>query len=154
MIRVAIALLLLAGPAAAVAATPAPIREAWDRTRPRVSDAWVRLSPVPGRPSAGYLLIEGGGQPDRLMGASAPGVRIELHSMSTTGGVMKMARLDGLPVPASARVPLASGGTHLMIFGLGGTPRTLPITLDFASGAKVRADAVVRAAGAEDHSGH
>lgn len=143
--------LLAASPAFAV---PTPAKEAWDRTKPRVSGAWVRFNPVPGRPSAGYLTIEGGGKPDRLVAASAPGVRIEMHSMSMAGGVMKMGKLDGLAVPAGGVVSFVSGGNHLMIFGLAGAPKSLPITLTFASGAKVATNAVVKAAGAEDHAGH
>jgi copper(I)-binding protein len=126
-----------------------PVQEAWDKTKPRVSGAWVRMNPVPGRPSAGYLTIEGGGQPDRLLAATAPGVRIEMHSMSMTGGVMRMGKLEGLAVPAGAKVSFDPGGNHLMIFGLAGTPKPLPITLAFSSGAKVTAIAEVRAAGAE-----
>ena len=150
--------LLLAMPV--LAATP--VKEAWDRTKPRVSGAWVRMNPVPGRPSAGYLTIEGGGQPDRLLGATAPGVRIEMHSMSMTGGVMHMSKLDGLAVPAGAKVSFAPGGDHLMIFGLAGAPKPLPITLAFSSGAKVIAVAEVKTAGGdtaptmtmEDHGHH
>lgn len=153
--RVPFALAALALLAASPAfAAPTPAKEAWDRTKPRASGAWVRLNPVPGRPSAGYLTIEGGGKPDRLVGASAPGVRIEMHSMSMAGGVMKMGMLDGLAVPAGAVVSFASGGNHLMIFGLAGAPKSLPITLKFASGATVTTNAVVKAAGAEDHAGH
>ena len=112
---------------------------------------------MPGRPSAGYLVVEGGGQPDKLIGASAPGVRIEMHSMSMDGGIMRMAKLESVPVPAGNKVEFAPGGNHLMIFGLAGTPKRLPITLAFASGAKVTVAADVRAAGAEptmDHSKH
>lgn len=138
--------LLLATP---VLAAPPPVKQAWDRTKPRVSGAWVRMNPVPGRPSAGYLAIEGGGQPDRLVGATAPGVRIEMHSMSMAGGVMKMGKLDGLAVPAGAKVSFAPGGNHLMIFGLTGAPKSLPITLNFSSGAKVAVTAEVKAAGTE-----
>jgi periplasmic copper chaperone A len=137
------------------AAAPA-VKEAWDGSKPRASGAWVRLNPVPGRPSAGYLVVDGGGQPDRLVGASAPGARIEMHSMSMDGGIMKMAKLDGLAVPAGSKVSFAPGGNHLMIYGLTGGVKTLPITL---SGAKVVAVAEVRAAGAEpakamDHMAH
>lgn len=163
MIRAVFALALIAAaPVFAAPAAPAkapPVKEAWDRSKPRVTDAWVRVNPVPGRPSAGYLTITGGGQPDKLTAASAPGVRIEMHSMSMAGGVMKMAKLEGVPVPAAATVNFASGGNHLMIFGLAGAPKSLPITLQFASGAKVTVDAPLKAAGAEpakamDHSAH
>lgn len=149
-----LACLLLAVPAAAAAP---PVKEAWDRTAPRVTGAWVRSPAVPGRPAAGYLTITGGGQPDTLVGATSPGLRIELHSMSMAAGVMKMARIDALPVPAGANVSLATGGNHLMIFGLAGAPKTLPLTLVFGSGARVTTVAEVRAPAApapDPHAGH
>jgi copper(I)-binding protein len=160
--RTPIAFALLAFAAPGLAAPPpartttAPVKEAWDRTAPRADAAWVRLNPVPGRPSAGYLDITGGGQPDRLTGASAPGVRIEMHSMTMNGGVMAMAKLDGLPVPAGSRIAFAPGGNHLMIFGLAAGTKTLPITLSFASGKTVSVVAQVRSAAAavDPHAGH
>ena len=140
---------------AAVPAKPAaaPVKEARDRTRPRASAAWVRRNPAPGRPSAGYFVLAGGDQPDRLVSVTAPGTRIEMHSMTMAGGIMKMARLDGLAVPAGSTVNFASGGNHLMIFGLPATATALPITLVFASGAKATTTAAIRDA-ADDHAGH
>lgn len=143
-----VACLLIAVPAAAAPAAA-----------PHVEGAWVRAPAVPGRPAAGYLTITGGGQPDRLVGATSPGLRIEMHTMSMDAGVMKMARIDAVPVPAGAKVALATGGNHLMIFGLAGAPKTLPLTLVFGSGAKVDTFAEVRApaAGApaaDPHAGH
>ena len=139
-----------------LAAAPAPpVKEAWDRTPPRVDGAWVRSNAVPGRPSAGYLTITGGGAPDTLIGVTSPGLRIGLHSMTMAGGVMKMAKLAALPVPAGATVALASGGNHLMIFGLSATPKSVPLTLVFGSGAKVSTIAEVRTpAAADPHAGH
>ncbi|KPF61454.1 hypothetical protein IP88_15710 [alpha proteobacterium AAP81b] len=145
---------LLAAAAPLLAAPPPPVSPGWDRTKPHASAAWVRLNPVPGRPSAGYLTLTGGGQPDRLTGATAPGVRIELHSMSMAGGVMKMEKLDALPLPAGATAAFAPGGKHLMIFGLTAGAKSLPITLVFASGAKVTVPAEVRAAGGDQASHH
>ena len=147
MIDLLLALLLAATPAS-------PVKEAWDRTPPQADGAWVRRNPVPGRPSAGYLTITGGGAPDKLIGVTSPGLRIELHSMSMAGGVMKMAKLTALPVPAGATVALASGGNHLMVFGLGATAKTVPLTLVFGSGAKVSTTATVRNATADPHAGH
>ncbi len=140
-----------------VAAAPVPpVKDARDRTAPRVENAWVRSNPVPGRPAAGYLTIRGGGGPDTLLGVTSPGLRIELHSMSMDKGVMKMAKLDSLPVPANATVALASGGNHLMIFGMAGSPKSLPVTLAFGSGATVTAVAEVRsiAAAPAGHGEH
>ena len=148
-----LAALLLAAPAVAQSAAK-PVKEAWDRTPATVADAWVRSNPVPGRPAAGYLTITGGGAPDKLVGVTSPGLRIELHSMSMNGGVMKMAKLDSVPVPASAKVAFASGGNHLMIHGLTGARKTVPLTLMFGSGATVTPTAEVRARGSDPHAGH
>ena len=141
-----------------LAAAPAPpVKEASDRTPPRVEGAWVRRNPVPGRPSAGYLTITGGGAPDKLVGVISPGLRIELHSMTLDAGVVKMAKLAALPVPIAATVALASGGNHLMIFGLADAPKSVPLTLVFGSGAKVATTAAVRSAAAtaaDPHAGH
>lgn len=133
LLRATTLALLIAAPA--LAAAPAAT----------ASDAWVRAAAVPGRPAAGYLTIKGGSQPDTLVAVSAPGVRVEMHSMSMEGGVMKMAKLDSVPVPAGATVAFASGGNHLMIFGMTGTPKTLPLTLNFRSGATLTTTAEVRA---------
>lgn len=160
--RTPIAFALLAFAAPGLAAPPAtrtsvaPAKEAWDQTPPMAEAGWVRLNPVPGRPSAGYVTITGGGQPDRLTSASAPGMRIEMHSMTMNGGVMTMARLDSLAVPAGSRITFAPGGNHLMIFGLAPDTKTLPITLGFASGKSVQLVAEVRAAAAvaDPHAGH
>jgi copper(I)-binding protein len=118
------------------------------------SEARVRLNPVPGRPSAGYLNVRGGTRADKLIAVTAPGARIELHSMSMDGGVMKMAKLDSVALPAGGTASFAPGGNHLMIYGLTGTPKTLPLTLEFASGAKLSVVAPVKAAAADPHAGH
>lgn len=143
MLRVTALALLVAAPALAA---PPPVKEAWDRTSAGVGNAWVRAAAVPGRPAAGYLTIVGGGQPDSLVAITSPGLRIEMHSMSMDGGVMKMAKLDKVPVPAGATVAFAPDGNHLMIYGLAGMPKTLPLTLSFASGARLSTTAAVRAA--------
>jgi len=140
--------------AAPAKTTIAPVKEAWDQTAPRAVSAWVRPNPVPGRPSAGYLTINGGGQPDSLTGATAPGVRIEMHSMTMAGGIMAMAKLDRLPVPAGGSVAFAPGGNHLMIFGMAAGAKTLPIMLSFASGKTATLVADVRSVTADPHAGH
>lgn len=144
----AVIMLLAAVPALAVPPKTAPAAP------PAATGASIHLNPVPGRPAAGYVSITGGARPDRLVGVSAPGARIEMHSMTMAGGIMKMAKLASLDVPAGGKAVFAPGGNHLMIFGLTGTPASLPITLAFASGAKVTATAIVKTIGAEDHAGH
>ena len=122
---------------------------------PTVSGAWIRANPVTGRPSAGYLTVTGDARPDRLLAVTSPGLRIEMHSMATATGIMRMARIDGLDVPVRGKAEFTSGGNHLMIYGLPAAARTAPLTLRFKSGAKVTVPARVRAAAdVEDHAGH
>ena len=129
-----------------------------DDGKPHASQAWIRAAAVPGRPAAGYLTVNGGRQPDTIVSVTSPGLRIEMHSMTMEGGVMRMAKLDVLPVPAAARVAFANGGNHLMIFGMTSAPKTLPLTLNFGSGAKLTTIAQVQAPGAAapvvSHVGH
>lgn len=123
---------------------------------PQVRNLYVRLNAVPGRPAAGYMTIIAGAKDDRLISVTAPRARIEMHSTSKDGGVMKMVKLDSVRVDSGMGVHFDPGGNHLMIFGLAGAPKTLPMTFIFASGAKVESVAQVRTAGAEtmDHSNH
>ena len=156
--RTPIAYALLAFAAPGLVSVSAASAQTSPQTSPAkgvtASNAWVRLNPAPGRPSAGYVTLKGGAKADTLIGATAPGVRIELHSMSMDGGVMKMAKLDKVAVPAGGSAGFVPGGNHLMIFGLSDAPKTLPITLAFASGAKVTVNAVVKTAGDDMHAGH
>jgi len=118
---------------------------------PTASNAWVRLPAASGRPGAGYLLLQGGAEADALVGASSPATeRIEIHSMTIEGGVMRMRAEPSIPVPAGQTVEFRPGGNHLMLFGL--DPRLkpgerVPITLTFRSGASATVQAQARPAG-------
>lgn len=152
----AYALLAFAAPGLAAGA---PAASATSATAPQVRNAYVRLNAIPGRPSAGYMTIVGTDKDERLVSVTAPGARIEMHSTSKENGVMKMEKLDFIRVDAGMGAHFDPGGNHLMIFGLTGTPKTLPLTFNFASGAKVTVSAEVRPAGSEamkpmDHSQH
>lgn len=123
---------------------------------PRVTDAWVRLPVVAGRPGAAYMTIYGGARADRLVSAQSPvAERVELHRTTQQNGVMRMERVDALPIPAGQPLRLAPGGLHLMLFGLKakqGEP--LPITLTLASGRTIPVTARTVAAtqqGAHQH---
>ena len=134
---------LLAASLAACSAQP---------SAPAVGDAYVRLAAVPGRPAAGYFLLHGGAADATLVQVEAPGAaRAELHTSRMTGN--GMATMDSLPsvrVPARGSVAFAPGAQHVMLFGLPASVAaggTLPLTLRFADGSAVRADARVIAAG-------
>ena len=82
-----------------------------------VRDARIR-TPPPGAPTAaGYAVITNASRRDDvLLGASSPAAaRVEIHSMSMAGGVMRMRPVaEGLSVGSGRTVRLAEGGYHFM----------------------------------------
>ncbi|HVI31145.1 copper chaperone PCu(A)C [Phenylobacterium sp.] len=146
------ALALAAAPAAAAAAAATSIE---------VSQAWSRPA-VAGGTGAGFLTLTNRGKaPDALTGAESPVARkVEIHRTTMAGGVMKMGKVERVPVPPGGKVILAPGGHHLMLFGLTKALNAgdrVPATLSFASGTKVKVELVVgtgAGAPAMDHSHH
>ena len=86
-----------------------------------VSGAWIRPTP-PGAPTAaGYLTIANHGHTaDRLVSVDSPAaVSVTVHSMSNTGGVMRMRPvIGGLEIAPGASIGLGPEGDHLMFEGL------------------------------------
>src|SRR3546814_16592411 len=81
--------------ATTLAATPAAAADL------KLSDAWVRLPAVEGRPAAGYLMVTGGATPPTIRGASSPSAaRAQLHGSRYAGGLLKMSQI---PKPSVAR---------------------------------------------------
>lgn len=124
---------------------------------PSVASAWVRLPVISGRPAAGYFLLSGTKSKDALLSATSPlAERVELHSVSHDGGVMKMRAESRFALPAGGKLAFEPGGNHLMIFGLKPVKvgERIPITLTFESGAKVTISAEARSAAATANDGH
>lgn len=118
----------------------------------RVSDGWVRLAPVPDRPSAAYFTIHGGPNAAELISVrSSVAIRTELHDMAMDGNVMRMRPITGnLPVPALGEVKFAPGGKHIMLFQVnpGIKPGSaVPFTFTFADGTRIIYNARAQAAG-------
>lgn len=83
-----------------------------------VTEAWVR--PSAAKTGAAYLtLTNKGTTADALIGATSPAAaKVQVHSMEMDGTVMRMRRLDRLPLPAGEPVALVPGGFHIMLIGL------------------------------------
>lgn len=110
---------------------------------------------VPGQPSGGgYLKLDNQGTTDdRLVGArAAVAERVELHSMSMEGDVMRMRRVDAVDVPAGRAVELKPGGLHLMLLGLKAPLKAgerFPLTLAFEKAGEVEVVVNVEAPGGD-----
>lgn len=119
-----------------------------------IADAWARASAT--RTGAAYLTLENkGSEADTLIEVRSPvAERVEIHDMTMEDMVMRMRRLDNLPVAAGESVQLAPGGKHIMLIGLSGPLEegaTVPLTLVFEKAGELAVEAPVRAAG---HTGH
>jgi hypothetical protein len=84
-----------------------------------VMHPWARPT-IPNRPGVAYFGIHNhGAAADRLIGARAEGVgKIELHKAEQKDGIMTMAPVDALEIPAGGMAHLGPGGLHLMMFGI------------------------------------
>ncbi len=86
-----------------------------------VSQSWSRATSPRATVGAGFLTIRNSGaQADRLLSATSPrAARVEIHTMSMEGGVMRMRLLvDGIAIPAGGTATLSPGGNHIMLIGL------------------------------------
>ncbi|MGE5522632.1 MAG: copper chaperone PCu(A)C [Rhodospirillaceae bacterium] len=115
--------------------------------------AWVRAT-APGQSvAAGYMKLRSDA-PAAVVEIRTPIAALaEIHEMTMQGGVMKMRRVERLPLPANDVVELKSGGHHIMFTSLtkplkdgDKVPVTLVIERPDKKREEVRVDAVVRSA--------
>lgn len=105
----------------AVQAAQAPAAPAARAGAIAIEAPWLRATPGGAKVAGGYVTLRNAGtEPDRLTGAAIPQAgRAEIHSMTTEGGVMKMAPVEGgLALAPGGSVALKPGGYHLMFLDL------------------------------------
>lgn len=135
----------------------APASQAAAAAEPDVSAAWIRH--VPGQPNAAAYFTVTAPTGDALTAVHAACCRtLEMHEMTMQGDVMHMRPVARVALPKNAPVNFAPLGYHVMLLGLKQDPAVgsrLPITLEFASGARKTVDFTVRPLGdtpaAEQH---
>jgi copper(I)-binding protein len=141
--------------AAALLAVPAA--QAHDHAL-TVSDAWARPTVAGQAGGGGFLKIKGGPAADRLVGAASPvAQRVELHTMSMEGDVMRMREVRSVDVPAKQTVEFKPGGLHVMFIGLKEPLKTgsrFPMTLRFEKAGEVAVQVEVTPRGPGAAAGH
>jgi len=88
--------------------------------RIEIEGPYVRAVP-PGQPnSAAFLRLTNEDAEDHALVAAESDVAmvVELHTHTKTGGLLRMRKVDRIPLPAGETVRLAPGGLHLMLIGL------------------------------------
>lgn len=127
-----------------------------------LSNPRVIETPPNARNAGGFLTIMNTGDSDyRLVAASSPvAERVELHTMTMDGDVMRMRELeDGIALPAGEMVELAPGGLHVMFIGLSGpfvAGEEVQVTLTFEGGLSqdLTLPVIARAMEMQGHGGH
>jgi periplasmic copper chaperone A len=114
-----------------------------------VSDAWVRSPVIIDQPGAAYLVIQNNGaMADKLLSAESEAAKmVELHESIESGGMVSMAPVPNIPIPANGRVELKPGGFHMMLMGLTRPLKTgdkVQLTLNFEKAGKIPVTAEVK----------
>lgn len=117
-----------------------------------LSDAVVRLPAVSGRPGVAYFTISAEGDVPRVISSVAVdgAARAEIHETREVNGVTGMAPTSEVVLESGVPVVFASGGLHVMLFGLDPALRAgtiTDVTISFADGDKASIAAPVIAAG-------
>lgn len=116
----------------------------------KVEAPWARPTVQGQAVGGGYLRITGGAANDKLVAASADiAGRVELHTMSMEGNVMRMRQVESIEVPAGKAVDLKPGGLHLMFMDLKTplkTGKSFPLTLKFEKAGEVKVNVAVQPA--------
>lgn len=105
-----------------------------------VTDPWVRAT-VPAQKATGAFMQLTSKTDARLVEASSPGLRTEIHEMALQDNVMRMRQLDGVDLPAGKTVELKPGGYHVMFFDVKNQIKegdVIPLKLVFESKDKKR----------------
>jgi hypothetical protein len=119
----------------------------------KVVHPWTRATPPGATTAVGYLKVTNtGAVPVQIVGGSTPAAaRVEIHSMSMDGGVMRMRPVPSLDIAPGATVELKAGGLHLMLIGLNRPlmpEEMVPLTLMLAGGGKLSIELYVEGMGA------
>lgn len=117
-----------------------------------VRDAWVREPAASRKVTAAFFVIENTGTTKRaVVSATCDAAEtVELHEMVRDAGMMKMAPVTSIDIPANSKTELKPGGLHIMMFGLKSQPvagDTLRLTLKFDDGSTTVVAAEVRKMG-------
>ena len=83
-----------------------------------IAQPWARPSVV-NTGAAYFRLTNKGESDDRLLSVEGDvAAKVEVHTMTMDGNIMRMRKVDSLPVPAGKSVSIEPGGLHVMLIGL------------------------------------
>lgn len=106
-----------------------------------VSDAWVAAT-VPGQPASGAFMRLDSACDCVLEKVDSPVAGLaQIHQMSMQGDIMRMQPVDGVPLPKGSSVSLRPDGYHVMLMKLTAQIKEgdqVPLTLTIREGQATR----------------
>jgi periplasmic copper chaperone A len=132
-----------------------------------INNAWARPTVEGQQGGGGFVtLMNHGNTDDKLIGASSPAAaRVELHTMSMEGEVMRMRQVPSIDIKAGQTVELKPGGLHVMFMDIKKPLQNgskVPVIFEFEKAGKMNVDFDIMprpkfnksGSGGMDHSGH
>lgn len=123
-----------------------------------VAHPWARATPGAVKNSAAFMSFDNKGAADKLIGVTGDVAKeIQIHSMITEAGVMKMREIKSLDIPANGKAELKPGGFHIMLIGVPdglkeGTK--FPLKLKFEKAGEVTVQVTAEKPGSHNHAEH
>jgi len=117
-----------------------------------VSDAWVQAMPPSQTTTAAYMVISNNSQKEAILESASSDIAgaTEIHQMSDMNGMMNMAMVSNIHIPALGKVTLNPEGFHIMLINLKkpvDKGDLVPITLHFQDGSSVIVNAQAKLTG-------
>jgi periplasmic copper chaperone A len=118
----------------------------------KVKDVVLTLSPVDSNPSSLHFTVYGGPTDVYLISVTSPSViRSQMHDVGVDAktGMVSMAPMERVLIPAKGKVEFKKGGKHVMVWGVNLVPRRLgemETEFLFNTGERISVDAVVQEA--------
>lgn len=100
----------------------------------KIANAWLRAPAAGQKTAAAYVELTSAHNAALVAAGSPAASRVEMHSSSVEGGVMRMRALPRIDLAAGQTVKLAPGGLHLMLIDLKQSLKAgdvVPLTLSF-----------------------
>jgi copper(I)-binding protein len=122
-----------------------------------VSNAWVQAMPPSQTTTAVYMTLTNNSKTEAVLTSVSANIAsaVEIHQMNDMNGMMHMAMLPNLKIPAQGKVSLQPGGFHIMLIGLKKPVNKgdiVPITLYFQDGSSEAVSAQVKDQQEDDSS--
>ena len=123
-----------------------------------IDHPWARATPGAVKNSAAFMSFDNKGAADKLISVTGSVAKeIQIHSMITEAGVMKMREIQSLDIPANGKAELKPGGFHVMLIGIPdglkeGTK--FPLKLKFEKAGEITVQVTAEKPGSNDHSEH